>query len=317
MPAAWIRVVTTGSAMTPDREHAAPPERPGDRSPDRTLDRSVDPRPGLERGGPPGPAERDVASTEALTETRTETAGLTAAEPRNRVLRALPPDEYARLLRHLEPVTVARLEVLAETGRPLDYVYFPETAILSVVRRLRDGTHIGAYAVGREGVAGIPSLLGDPGSPAGAVLGEVPGLCRRVPLATLRALLPELPSLQQQVLRLTLALLDQVQQAVACNSVHTVEQRCARWLLMTHDQAGAAEFHLTHDVLAQMLAVRRAGVTIAAGELQKSGLIAYSRGRVRVLNRAGLEAAACGCYAVVRAHTERLLGEDVRVPLPG
>jgi CRP-like cAMP-binding protein len=221
----------------------------------------------------------------------------TELEPRNRVLRALPPDEYARLLPHLEPCAVA----------PLRHVYFPDTAIISVLRRTRDGTLIEAYAVGRDGVVGIPSLLGDPGSPAGTVLGEVPGTCHRVALGTLRGVLPELPSLDRLVRRLVLALLDQVQQAVACNSLHTVEQRCARWLLMTHDLVGGDEFLLTHEVLAQMLGVRRAGVTVAAGVLQRAGLVTYSRGRVRVLDRAGLEAAACECYAVVGAHAKRLL----------
>jgi CRP-like cAMP-binding protein len=224
------------------------------------------------------------------------------------VLAALPPEEYARLLPHLEPRAVAALEVLADAERPLAHVYFPETGIISVLRRMRDGTLIEAYAVGRDGMVGIPRLLGDLGSPAGTILGEVPGMCRRVALGTLCAMLPELPALEALTRRLLLALLEQVQQAVACNSLHTVEQRCARWLLMTHDRVGGDELLLTHDVLAQMLAVRRAGVTVAAGVLQKAGLITYSRGRVRVLDRAGLQAAACECYAVIAAHTDRLLG---------
>ena len=289
--------------MPPDHDHTAPPERHLDRDRDREQD------------GPSGPVGRDVTpvvigatATEPASEPATGAARPAAATPRNRVLRALPPEEYARLLPHLEPVTVATLEVLADAGRPLGHVYFPEAAVLSVVRRLRDGSMIEAYAVGPEGMAGLPNLLGDPGSPATTVLGEVPGLCRRVPLATLRALLPALPALEALVRRLVLALLDQVQQAVACHSLHTVEQRCARWLLTMCDQAGPDEFFLTHDVLAQMLGVRRAGVTVSAGEFQKAGLITYTRGRVRVLDRAGLEAAACECYAVVRAHTERLLG---------
>ena len=233
---------------------------------------------------------------------------LAPVTPRNEVLRALPADEYARLLPHLEPSAVATLDVLADAERPLAHAYFPETALISVLRRMRDGTLIEAYAVGRDGMIGIPPLLGDPGSPAGTVLGEVPGMCRRIALATLRALLPELPTLERLLQRRLLALLDEVQQAVACNSLHTVEERCARWLLKTHDRVGGDEFLLTHEVLAQMLAVRRAGVTVAAGALQKAGLITYHRGHVRVLDRAGLETAACECYATVRAHAARLLG---------
>src|SRR5688500_2923792 len=175
---------------------------------------------------------------------------------------------------------------------------------------MRDGTLIEAYAVGCDGMVGIPNLLGDPGSPAGVVLGEVPGTCRRVALGTLRAMLPELPELEAMLRRLTLALLDEVQQAVACNSLHSVERRCARWLLMTHDRVGGDEFVLTHEVLAQMLAVRRAGVTVAAGALQRAGYISYSRGRMRICDRAGLEGAVCECYAQVRGHLRRLLGPD-------
>jgi CRP-like cAMP-binding protein len=232
-------------------------------------------------------------------------------EPHNRVLRALPAGEYARLLPYLEPCAVAPLDVLADAERPLGHAYFPETALISVLRRMRDGTLIEAYAVGSDGMVGIPNLLGDPDSPAGMVLGEVPGMCRRVALGTLRELLPSLPAFEALAGRLLLALLDEVQQAVACNSLHTVEQRCARWLLQTHDRVGGDELLLTHEVLAQMLAVRRAGVTVAAGALQKAGLITYSRGRVRILDRAGLEAAACECYAVVRAHVGRLLGAQI------
>jgi CRP-like cAMP-binding protein len=287
--------------MIPDHEHTARPER----------------HLGREQGGLSGPAGRDATPAVGATDVARDDAagdatGPTAAAPRNRVLGALPPEEYARLLPHLEPVTVATLEVLADAGRPLGYVYFPETAVIAVARRLRDGSMIEAYAVGREGVVGVPAVLGDPGSPADTILGEVSGLCRRMPVAALRALLPALPALDGLLRRLLLAVLDQVQQAVACNSLHTVEQRCARWLLQAHDRVGGGAVELTHEVLAQLLAVRRAGVTVSAGEFQRAGLITYRRGQVRVLDRAGLEAAACECYAVVRAHSERLLSEEGR-----
>ena len=233
------------------------------------------------------------------------------AEPRNRVLRALPADEYARLAPHLESCTVETMSALGGGLRPMLHAYFPETGLISVVRTMRDGTLIEAYAVGQDGMVGIPQLLGDPGSPAGTVMGEVPGVARRISLQALHGMLPTMPALERLVSRLMLSLFDQVQQAVAYNSQHTVEQRCARWLLMTHDRMGGDEFPLTHEVLAQMLAVRRAGVTVAAGALQKAGLITYGRGRVAVVDRAGLEAAACECYAVVRAHSRRLLGPDI------
>jgi CRP-like cAMP-binding protein len=273
--------------------HPSHPEHPESRGP--VTDRS-------------GAADAHAGASDAGA---SDAGGLVPVAPRNEVLRALPADEFARLLPHLEPYAVAPLDVLADAERPLRHAYFPETGLISVLRRMRDGTLIEAYAVGRDGMVGIPHLLGDPGSPAGTVLGEVPGTCRRITFAALRALLPGLPTLERLLQRRLLALLDEVQQAVACNSLHTVEQRCARWLLQTRDRVGGDEFLLTHEVLAQMLAVRRAGVTVAAGALQKAGLITYSRGRVRVLDRAGLEAAACECYAVVRAHTGRLLGARV------
>jgi CRP-like cAMP-binding protein len=202
------------------------------------------------------------------------------------------------------------LEVLADAQRQLAHAYFPETSVIAVLRRMRDGTMIEAYAVGREGMVGIPSVFGDPGPLVSTVLGEVPGLCRRVALSALRRLLPAMPVLERLLHVRLLALLDEVQQAVACNSLHTVEQRCARWLLMTQDKVGNDDFLLTHEVLAQMLAVRRAGVTVAAGLLQRAGLMSYSRGHVRILDRAGLEAAACECYDVVRAHAARLRDND-------
>jgi CRP-like cAMP-binding protein len=234
------------------------------------------------------------------------------AEPRNLVLQSLPQAEYARLLPHLEPCAVKPLEVIADPQRPLTHAYFPETAIIAVLRRMRDGTMIEAYAVGREGMLGIPSVFGDSGSTMSTILGEVPGLCRRVTLAVLRRLLPAMPSFERSLHVRLLALVDEVQQAVGCTSLHTVEQRCARWLLTTQDRVGSDEFVLTHEVLARMLAVRRAGVTVAAGMLQRAGLVSYSRGHVRILDRTGLETAACECYGVVRTHAARLIGDAAR-----
>jgi CRP-like cAMP-binding protein len=230
---------------------------------------------------------------------------------RNRLLRALPSDEHARLLPLLESVRVGTLEVLAEAGAPLTHTYFPETAIVSVVRRLRDGTSIEAGTVGCEGMAGLSVLLGDDWTPA-ALLGQVPGQCVRVPFDVLRDALPELPSLVELLRRFAFAFMDQLAQTVACNGLHSVERRCARWLLMAHDRVERDELELTQATLSQMLGVRRAGVTEAALALQCAGLIAYNRGHLTVLDRAGLEAAACECYAAVRANHARLLGP----PLP-
>jgi CRP-like cAMP-binding protein len=228
----------------------------------------------------------------------------------NRVLRALPPEELALLAPHLQRVTIAALEVIAEAEVPLEHVFFPETAVVSAVRRTHDGTTIETGIVGREGMAGIAVILGSDWSPA-VLMGQMPGTVLRMPFETLREMLPALPTLGDILRRFTLTFLDQCGQTIACNSLHQIEQRCARWLLTAHDHVDGNELLLTHSVLAQMLAVRRAGVTMAALALQGAGLISYSRGRIRIMDRAGLEAASCECYATVRGHLERLLPESV------
>jgi CRP-like cAMP-binding protein len=231
------------------------------------------------------------------------------AEERNRILRALPPGEYSRIAPNLEHVSVKALQILADSGEDLQHVYFPEAAIVSVARRMEDGSLIEAGTIGREGMAGLAVALGDSWSPA-VLQGQVPGPCKRMRFAVLREMLPELAVLSSMLRRFTLSFLDQLGQAVACNAVHSVEQRCARWLLMTHDRVGGDEFELTHQVLAQMLAVRRASVSEVASAFQKSGVIAYSRGRMVILQRAGLEAAVCECYGILRANSERILGSS-------
>ncbi len=227
--------------------------------------------------------------------------------PRNRLLRALPPEEYARLLPHLEPVVLAALEPIADAGDPIRHVYFPETGILSLVSRAADGTLVEHGTVGYEGMAGLPLALGVEWTPA-VMLGEVPGISWRVDAAAFRALLPTSPGLEALLGRYVVYFLAQVSQSLLCNSLHAIEQRCARWLLMTHDRVEGDTFLLTHEVLAQMLAVRRAGVSVAADALRTRGLIEYTRGKVTVTDRAGLEAASCACYGIVRGHRDRLLG---------
>ncbi len=226
---------------------------------------------------------------------------------RNLLLRALPHEEYDRLLPYLEPVALEPMQPLAELGGPIAHAHFPETGIISLLTRLADGTLIENGTVGCEGMAGLPLALGVDATPA-LIVGQVPGSARRIDAAALRALLPALPALAALLGRYAVYLFGQVSQSLACNSRHPLEQRCARWLLMTHDRVEGDEFVLTHDVLAQMLAVRRAGVSVAADAFRRRGLIAYRRSRVAVLDRAGLEAAACECYGVVRAQRDRLVG---------
>jgi CRP-like cAMP-binding protein len=221
---------------------------------------------------------------------------------RNRMLLALPPDEFARLLPHLESVSLTAAQVLAEPNQMLSHAYFPESCVVSYVRRMRDGATAEVGTVGDEGVVGLPLYFGA-GSGLSLTVVQVPGIARRVPAETFIALVAALPGLERAMRQYAHAYITRVSQTAACNRLHPLEQRCAQWLLLTHDRvAGASTFSLTHEFLAHMLGVRRAGVTEAAGVLQRQGLIAYSRGRMTVLNRAGLEAAACECYGAVRNH---------------
>jgi CRP-like cAMP-binding protein len=225
----------------------------------------------------------------------------------NRLLAALAADDLAALAPHLEEVTLGNGEVLAEPGEPLADIYFPETAIMSVINRMADGAGVEVGTVGNEGLVGLAALLGAEASES-QTLAQIPGTALRLPAAVLVAAVDAQPALRRLLLRYTQAYLTQVAQGAACNRLHGIEARCARWLLMTHDRVGGADaFPLTQEFLAIMLGVRRAGVSVAAGALQDAGLIRYRRGGIRVLDRAGLEAAACECYGVVRRQFDRLL----------
>lgn len=225
---------------------------------------------------------------------------------RNRLLAALPPDEFERLRRHLEPVRFDQRQVLFEAEQPIRHVYFPETMVVSMVSILRDGTTIEVGTAGYEGMAGLPLFLGDDSSTVRA-FAQIPGAGIRMDAETFRRCSGVPGAFHRMMLRYTQAFLTQVAQTAACNGAHLVEQRCARWLLMTHDRVAGDEFPLTHEFLAFMLGVRRAGVSIAMRALHDLGLVRYTRGWVGVVDRAGLERASCECYQVVRSHIERLL----------
>lgn len=232
---------------------------------------------------------------------------VTARATRNLLLRAMPDAEYARLAPHLAPVTLEAMQPLVEPSTPIVHAHFPESAIISVLTRLDDGTLVENGTVGCEGMGELPVALGVDWTPS-LITGQVPGTAQRIEVAVLRELLPTLPGLGVLLQRYVLYFTAQVAQSLACNSVHALEHRCARWLLMTHDRVPGDDFLLTHDVLAQMLAVRRAGVSVAADAFRRRGLIQYRRGRITVLDRPGLEQAACECYGRVRASRDRLVG---------
>jgi CRP-like cAMP-binding protein len=229
------------------------------------------------------------------------------ARERNRLLRALSPEAYAALLPHLEPVDLTTGQVLWHSDGPLHGVYFPRTAVCSLLTPLADEAPVESATIGCEGLVGIPVVLGALMTHTQG-LAQIPGAAARVDAGHFREWLPSADGALPLFLRYAQVLLEQTAQSVACNRKHEMDERCARWLLATADRVGGASFLLTHEFLAAMLGVRRASVTVAAGMLQQAGLIRYSRGRVTILDRERLEEASCECYRVVRAQHARLLG---------
>ncbi len=227
----------------------------------------------------------------------------------NRILQLLPPEDYAWVSAHSELVPAPHGEILAEPGQPLAHVYFPQTSVASLVNPTDRGM-VEVGTVGNEGMVGLSVFL-DGGALPSRTLWQVAGTTRRMPAVVFAGEVERRPALSRLLRRYTHAFFVQVAQTAACNRMHAIEQRCARWLLMTHDRVGgAATFGLTHEFLAFMLGVRRAGVTEAAGLLQARRLIRYTRGSITVVDRAGLEGAACECYGVVQAHFARALPSE-------
>lgn len=211
----------------------------------------------------------------------------------------------------IEIVYLRAGDVVIERGVEFSHVYFPLDAVLSMLTVVGDGRAVEFATVGREGMSGSSETLTGAGTPM-RVIAQVPGHAVRITARALR----DFARASQEALRLLLrynqSVLVQAAQVAACNRLHPVEERCARWLLMTHDRVTRDEFMLTQEFLSQMLGVRRARVNVAAGILQRAGLISYTRGRIRLADRPGLEAAACECYAVVRAEHDRLASGPVR-----
>lgn len=220
----------------------------------------------------------------------------------NRLVAALPDDDVRRL--RLEPVSLSLKQPLYEQNRPIEHVYFPTTAIISQVARMSNGAVAEVATIGREGFVGLPVFLGTDRTVLTA-FAQVAGEALRTTADHFRVEVQREGPLPKILLRYTESLLVQIAQGSACSQLHPVQQRCARWLLTTQDRVGTDEFRLTHEFLCQMLAVRRATVSEVASTLQRAGLIRYSRGKMTVVNRPGLEAAACECYGVIRAEYER------------
>ncbi|HEY8320784.1 MAG TPA: Crp/Fnr family transcriptional regulator [Candidatus Baltobacteraceae bacterium] len=215
----------------------------------------------------------------------------------NRILDALPSAESAPLRAALEPVALAAYDVVYVAGAPIAAIYFPVTAVLSVLTVMRDGAAVEIGTFGCEGISGAQIVLGSDRSPSQMIC-QVPGDAYRLPVAAFDAQLASSPNLRRLVRRYAQALFNFMGQSIACNRLHAVNERCARWLLLTHDRVSGDAFSLTQEFLAIMLGVHRPVVSLAAAALQVAGYIRYRRGQVEVRDRAGLESAACECYRI-------------------
>ena len=217
----------------------------------------------------------------------------------NAVLAAMTRREYQRLAIDLEPIRLNFGEVLYELGDTIQYIYFPSDCLVSLLTEVEGRMALEVGLVGSEGMVGTPLALGI-GTSSIRALVQGPGRALRMEAARFQTAFRQSPSLQRALYRYTHLLMAQFTQTAACNRFHSVEARLARWLLMTHDRVSSDQFHLTHEFLADMLGVRRVGVTNAASELRKRKLIDYTRGDITILDRKGLAAASCGCYRIVK-----------------
>jgi CRP-like cAMP-binding protein len=225
----------------------------------------------------------------------------------NRLLAALPRNEYERLLPRLEQVSFSLGEVVYEFGGHLDYVFFPTNSIVSLLYTMENGSSAEMGLTGNDGVVGIALFMGGGTMPNRAVV-QSAGAALRMNVKTLQDEFARGGRFQYLLLRYTQALITQISQTAVCNRLHSVEQQLCRWLLLSHDRVQADEIIMTQELIADMLGVRREGVTVAAGRLQDSGGISYIRGHIKILDRQKLEATVCECYQVVKDEFDRLLG---------
>jgi CRP-like cAMP-binding protein len=226
---------------------------------------------------------------------------------RNRLLSGLPGESLAELMRDLQPRELAARSHVVAVGQPIESVYFPLSCVCATVAQGNRGVGVEVATVGNDGMTGLAVFLGVDSVASLDTYVQLPGTALGMAAATFRAHLAKDPALGAIMGRYTQALLTQLAQASACNRLHTAEQRCARWLLMTHDRVDRDDFELTHELIAQMLGVRRATVTEIAGALQDAGAIRYARGVMSVVNRGILRSRACECYDFIQSEYTRLL----------
>ncbi len=228
---------------------------------------------------------------------------------KNRLLAKLPQQELVALGPDLQMVQLPLKTLLHDQLEPIEHIYFLERGVASMLNEPESGHVVEFATIGSEGMVGFPVLLGTNTIPSRAII-QIPGAGLRMRVRDLDRAFSIAPSLQPLLLRYVMALLNQVSQNTSCNRLHDVQERCARWLLQTHDRVESDTFPLTQEFLSQMLGVHRPSVSVAAATLQRAGLIEYTRGSITVTDRGGLEAASCPCYGVINAEYERLLGAD-------
>ncbi len=237
----------------------------------------------------------------AHTESRPQTS--------NRILNALTRSEFESLSAHFDPINLSSGEILYRPEQPITHVYFPDRGTVSLVSTFEDGGTVEVGMVGNEGMFGVCVFLGSVTTPLTAQV-QLPGEGLRMRADVLRREFQKGGQLQDLLLRYTQAFITQIAQTAACNRAHNVEGRLAKWLLMCADRSQAGELRLTHEFISTMLGTRRAGVTETACKLKEAGLISYRRGNVSIIDRAGLEAVSCECYALVKKEFTRLVGAD-------
>jgi CRP-like cAMP-binding protein len=231
------------------------------------------------------------------------------SSPRNRLLAALPPEEYEQLQPYLELVALGFKQILYQPREPIEYVYFPNNGVISMLNFTEEGQSVEVGTVGNEGMVGLPIFWGAQEIP-GQAFSQVPGEALRISTeAFQREVKPE-GTLYRLLQRYTQALFNMVAQNATCNRLHSIEERCCRWLLMTRDRVDTDDFPLTQEFLAQMLGVHRASVSVVAATMQKTGFIRYSRGKMTIVDRAGLEDISCECYGVINGEFKRLFGAN-------
>ncbi|MDX6304262.1 MAG: hypothetical protein QOI77_1231 [Blastocatellia bacterium] len=231
------------------------------------------------------------------------------APPANRLLAALPPKEYQRLLPELETVPMTFAQVIHSPGDTIRYVYFPNDSIVSLLAAEDHHASLEVGMIGNEGMTGISVFMGVNTSQTLALV-QGPGTALRMTAGTLRKESNSLSHFHRLLHRYSHSLLTQMSLSSACNRFHTLDGRLARWLLMSHDRIGTDDFRLTQEFMSNMLGVRREGVNKVAGDLQRNKLISYSRGHIAILDRLGLERISCTCYGVIRAESDKSLSKN-------